>query len=74
MGLTFASVGIAHIVGGTIGVIVWVGSGSIHSNKLAPVHLRNVAVVRRINVKDYDYGCYIITSVMDRRDFVCVAI
>ena len=36
---TFASIGIAHVVGGTIRVIMWMGSGSIYSNELAPVNL-----------------------------------
>lgn len=42
MGLTFASIGVAHVVGGTVRVIMWVGSGSIYSNELAPVHLQNI--------------------------------
>lgn len=36
---TFASIGIAHVVGGTIRVIMWMGSGSIYSDELAPVYL-----------------------------------
>jgi hypothetical protein len=36
---TFWSVGIAHVVGGAIRVIVWVGCGSIDCNEFAPVHL-----------------------------------
>lgn len=47
--LTFTSIGVAHIIGGTIRVIVRVGSGSIDSNKLAPVHLK-MAGMRRIRV------------------------
>lgn len=43
MGLTFASIGVAHIIGGTIRVIVWVGSGPVYSDKLAPVHLQETA-------------------------------
>lgn len=42
-GRTFAPVRVAHIVGGAVGVVVWVGSGSIYSNELAPVHLRHKA-------------------------------
>lgn len=42
-GLTFAPIRVAHVVRGTIRVIVWVGSGSVHSDELAPVHLQNMA-------------------------------
>lgn len=41
IGLTFASVGVAHVVGSTVRVIMGVGSGSIYSDELAPVHLQN---------------------------------
>lgn len=40
MGPTFASIGVTHIVGGAVGVIVWVGGGSIYSNEFAPVYLQ----------------------------------
>lgn len=61
MGLTFSSIGVAHIVGGTIRVIVRVGSGSIYSNKLAPVHLQEIAENEKnqcmllYECKDHDY-------------------
>ena len=42
MELTFASIGVSHIVGGAVRVIVWVGSGSIYNNEFAPVHLQNI--------------------------------
>lgn len=42
-GRTFAPIRVAHIVGGAVRVVVWVGSGSIYSNELAPVHLRHKA-------------------------------
>ncbi len=56
MGLTFAPVGVAHIVGGTVRVIVWVGSGSIYSNELAPVYLQNTAENEKHQWKDEDRG------------------
>lgn len=38
--LTFSGVGITHVVGSAIRLIVRVCSGSIYSNKFAPVHLQ----------------------------------
>lgn len=38
---TFFPIRVAHIVSGAIWVIVWMGSGSIYSYKLAPVNLQN---------------------------------
>lgn len=38
--LTFTSIGVAHVVGGPIRVIMWVGSGPIHSYEFAPVNLK----------------------------------
>lgn len=39
-GLTFVSIGVTHVVGGPIRVIMGVGSGPIHSYEFAPVHLK----------------------------------
>lgn len=57
MVLTFSSIGVAHIVGSTVRVTVWVGSGSIYSNELAPVHLQNILDNEKDEcVVDDDYG------------------
>lgn len=39
--LTFPSVGVAHVVGSAVRVIMGVGGGSIYSDELAPVHLKD---------------------------------
>lgn len=39
---TFTPVGVAHVVGGPIGVIMWVGGGPIHSYEFAPVNLKKI--------------------------------
>lgn len=70
MGPTFASVGVAHIVGGTVRVIVWVGSGSIYSNELAPVYLQNTGRTRSISGKMSIMAD--ITELLDRRKKICI--
>lgn len=62
MGLTFASIGVAHIVGGAVGVIMWVGGGSIYSNEFAPVHLQKQCGERRQDADSTD-----ITELQDKK-------
>lgn len=38
--LTFVSIGVTHVVGGPIRVIMGVGCGPVHSYEFAPVHLK----------------------------------
>lgn len=40
--LTFVSIGVTHVVGGPIGVIMGVRSGPVHSDEFAPVHLKPI--------------------------------